>query len=323
MRVLKEVRQYIENYQLKSGLFHFYRGEHGPAAEYLTRALREESLSAADRRSALYYLVQTRIGAANEHLDVGQVDRAIEEYQAALEVIPSYADVHARLARVLASTGDLQGAMQHYREAVEINPLFVSGWLGLGHAALRASVDDTTKAEDAREAFRRAREARETLASERMREAEAALEAGDFEAAEGFYKDAFREDHAMFRDHLDRGLLLLRHEKWEDAAEELSRARDISPRFADVHNYLGVALAEDGQLERGCVEFERSVAINPDYVVAWLNLAYARTALARSDAARSALEEVLRREPDNAPALRLNQRLGAGATTPSSSTEDG
>ena len=45
------------------------------------------------------------------------------EYKAALGLDPNLADVHFFLARALEQTGDRAGAIEHYRAALQLNPL--------------------------------------------------------------------------------------------------------------------------------------------------------------------------------------------------------
>ena len=57
MRLLKEVRNLIGNYHLKSGIYHYYRNEFKQAVDFFRRALKDEpNLSDSDRRIARYYL---------------------------------------------------------------------------------------------------------------------------------------------------------------------------------------------------------------------------------------------------------------------------
>ncbi|MDQ7088031.1 MAG: tetratricopeptide repeat protein [Acidobacteriota bacterium] len=307
MRALKAVRQHLKSYHLKSGVFHFYRGEHGPAADFLTRALNEDGdrLSAADRRAALYYLVQTRIGAAFHHETRGDMDRAIAEYRSALEVMPRYPDVHLRLGDALARTGRHDEAIEHYEQAIEVNPLYVHARVRLGFAHLEKG-----DFEAARQAFREADQARRARAEQSLKSAEEALGRGQPEEAAAIYNDVFQENLARFKQELEEGLNHLRMERWEDAVTHLETAAELCPRYADVHNYLGVALAEQGRHKPAVQAFLASVKINPEYLVAWLNLAFVAFELGDEKLARQALGEVLDREADNAPAQYLLAQLG-------------
>jgi tetratricopeptide (TPR) repeat protein len=304
MRSLKAVREHFRTYHLKAGIFHFYRGEHGPAVEFLTRALEQDDLNPADRRAALYYLVQTRIGAAERFEERGEMDRVIDEYGKALEVMPSYPDVQLRLGRALRRVGRSAEATRHFETALELNENYVQAWVDLGLVHL-----DARDAETMKPAFRRAQECREKKARQQLEKAEQASAEGRFDDARDIYRHVFQQDLSHFHELFRESLRFLRAERWEEAVEKLEAAAQLCPRFADVQNYLGVALAEQGRFEAALAALRRSVAINPDYLVAWLNLAYTAHATGDCDEASEALATVLEREPDNAPALYLKQRL--------------
>ena len=56
MRLLSEIRSRLGNYHIKSGMFHFYRGEYNQAMEYLEKALASGQLVASDESMARSYL---------------------------------------------------------------------------------------------------------------------------------------------------------------------------------------------------------------------------------------------------------------------------
>lgn len=320
MRVLKEVRQHLRNYHLKSGIFHFYRGEFGPAAEFFTRALTENAdLTDADRRNAEYYLVQTRIAAAAVSEREEDLAQAVEEYRAALSVTPTYPDVHLKLGDALWRLGQSDDAVEHYRRAAFINPALDEAHLRLGFALLERrparAESDTADLEAARDAFRQAQRAREDNRRRHIEKAEDALLHGDVETAREIYLDAFRQNVEEFRRRFQEGLRHLMDENWADAAEELGEAARLFPRYADVHNYRGVALAEGGHYADAAAEFQRSIRINAGYLVAWLNLAFVARSLGDFERAERAVHEVLRHEPDNTAALHLAEEL-RGAVRP-------
>jgi tetratricopeptide (TPR) repeat protein len=304
MRSLKAVREHFRTYHLKAGIFHFYRGEHGPAVDFFTKALDHDDLNPADRRAALYYLVQTRIGAAERFESKAEPDRAIDEYRKALEVIPSYPDVQLRLGRALRRRGRREDAVHHIQQALELNDGYVGAWVELGLARL-----DANQIDEAKEAFRHAQKARETRARTDLGKAEEAIDRGCLDDARDIYGHVFQQDLSSFQELFREALKFLRAERWEEAAAKLEQASRLCPRFADVQNYLGVALAEQRRFDEALVALRRSVSINPDYLVAWLNLAFVAHACERRGEARAALERVLRREPDNAPALHLQDAL--------------
>ncbi len=315
MRAINQVRQHYTNYQLKSGVFHFSRGEHQRAAEFLTRVLTEsKDLSSSDRRAAQYYLVQTRIGAASKFESQGEIGRAVEQYERALEVMPGYADVHARLGEALCRQEKYQEAVAQFQKALDVNPEYFEARLSMAHALLASGCYD-----DAQLSFRRALESRRTSTQSKIELAEKALSEGRRDDAAALYQDAFRTDMARFRRYFDEGVDALRDEKWEDAVGALDRAAMLCPLFADVHNYLGVAQCENGEIEPALRSFRKSVEINPHYLVAWLNLAYTAYEVDEMPSVREALATILEREPDNAPALHLQNELAESSRRNASS----
>lgn len=308
MRSLKAVREHFRTYHLKAGIFHFYRGEHGPAVDFFTKALDHDDLNPADRRAALYYLVQTRIGAAERFESKGELERAIDEYRKALEVIPSYPDVQLRLGRVLRRRGRAAEAVEHIERAIQLNGNYVGAWVELGLVRLERG-----EVSGAKDAFRNAQRAREHRAGADLDAAEAALDSGALDEARDIYRHLFQQDLSAFQGMFRQALKSLRAERWEDAAAKLDEASQLCPRFADVQNYLGVALAEQRRFDEALLALRRSVSINPDYLVGWLNLAYVAHTCERPEEARAALDRVLQREPDNAPALHLKEQLDAAS----------
>src|SRR5437867_3924444 len=137
MRILKEIRAVLDNYQLKSGIYHFYRGEYKQAIEFLGRALRPgERLSEYDAGIARYYLTQSRLSAAEDADAAGEMHRAVEELKAAAAVHPKYPDIQFRFAHALERAGRMPEAIEKYRRSCEINPNYLEARTGLAFALI-------------------------------------------------------------------------------------------------------------------------------------------------------------------------------------------
>ena len=78
MRLLSEVRNYMGNYHVKSGVYHYYRSEYGQAVSFLNKALVDEStLSEGDRNNARRYLALSLKGLAEQLADNGDVEAVV------------------------------------------------------------------------------------------------------------------------------------------------------------------------------------------------------------------------------------------------------
>src|SRR5438094_8435398 len=99
MRILKEIRSVLGNYHVKSGIYHFYRGEYKQAIEFFSRArVGSDGQGESDAGIARYYLTEAHLSAAELAEADGDGDREIEELRAAAEVTPGVPDILFRLA---------------------------------------------------------------------------------------------------------------------------------------------------------------------------------------------------------------------------------
>lgn len=110
-------------------------------------------------------------------------------------------------------------------------------------------------------------------------EARPYLEAGERRLEAGEYADAersFREAVAAAPDsvvaHSKLGVALAQQGQLDAAISEFSKAISIHPGYAPAYSNLGNAYRQKGMLDEATVAYERAVAIDPDYWVAHQNL---------------------------------------------------
>ena len=70
----------------------------------------------------------------NTFQDLGEFDKAIEQYQAAIAIEPDYVMSHYNLAVALAAVGRLNEAIEHYRITVDLDPDNALAHNNLGNA---------------------------------------------------------------------------------------------------------------------------------------------------------------------------------------------
>ncbi len=129
-----------------------------------------------------------------------------------------------------------------------------------------------------------------------------------FDKREEQFEKKFAHDAALqFKAHARRAKLLglWAAEKLGlsgEAAEAYEKAAGLAPRDPGPPNGLGVLSVEAGDFDRAAAFFEQALVIDPDYHEARLNLAVAEMRRGHADAARAALDDLLRRhlDPDTA-----------------------
>jgi tetratricopeptide (TPR) repeat protein len=62
----------------------------------------------------------------NTHRNLGELDKAIREYQIALELVPNLVEAHNNLGMVYYNQGRLEDAIKSYRTALQLNPKYLT-----------------------------------------------------------------------------------------------------------------------------------------------------------------------------------------------------
>ncbi len=304
MRLLKSIRNQLGNYQLKSGIYHYYRGESKQAIEYLNRALKGADSSETDRRMALYYLTETHIAAAEAFEKSEDLARAVQEYRQALELTPHYADIHSRMGALYARFDLVPESIDSYRRALEINPNFLEARTHIAFQLLRAG-----RREEALSDFEKARELANRAIDEPFQKGIEAFGIDDANQGEEWMREALQRRPESFAFHYRRGLKELRDGAFEDAVDDLREAARFNPNFADVHNYLGVSCGELERWQEAIDSFRRALEVNEEYQIARPNLAFALVHAGQMTPAIDELRAVLSREPGNHAALTKLEEL--------------
>ncbi len=306
MRLLKSIRNLLGNYQLKSGLYHYYRGEAKQAIEFLTRVLQASETPESDRRMAIYYLTQTHIAAAEKFEEAQNVEAAVEGYREALALTPDYPDIHFRMGCLYARFGLSLEAIESYRRAASLHPGYLEARVQLAFLLL-----ETGQKEEAHKEFTAARDLAVRAIDEPFQKAQDALARSDGREAEEWMRETFLRRPESFAFHYRRALHFLTEGQHERAVEDFRLASQFNPNFADVHNYIGVALGELDRWDESVAAFRRALEANPEYPFARLNLAFALADGGHDTEAVEELRAILAREPNNEPALGKLQELSA------------
>jgi tetratricopeptide (TPR) repeat protein len=313
MRLLKEVRNLMGNYHVKSGIYHFYRNEYKQAVDFFTKALKDEpTLGDADRKTARYFLTQTFIHSAEKLAAAGDLKGAARDYVRANEVSPEFPDIRFCLGKTYEALDRVDDAIEQYRLAVASNADYGHARTALAFCLLRAGRED-----EAVVAF-------EELLALRMRRLSGPYEKGLQRLREGmsseaeeFFREAFLAAPNAFEHHYRAALALLRSEQYEKALTELDEAIALGPKYGDLHNFRGVALCELSRVDEGIAAFRRAVALNSDFGVARLNLAFAHLRAGQFKDAEQVLEAVLEQDPSQSVASTKLQELRTGRTADS------
>ena len=193
----------------------------------------------------------------------GQINKAIEQFQNALEINPNHEEAHSNLGIALVQKGQVDEAVVQYQKVLEIDPNFLGAYSNLGIALVQKGQLD-----EAIDRFRKALE----------------VNPNDVQA------------------HTNLGHALLEKGRTDEAIAQFQKALGINPNYAEADNNLGNALLQKGRLDEATERYQKALKINPNYAEAHSNLGLAFAQKGRLDEAIDEFQEALRLKPDLSPA---------------------
>ena len=223
--------------------------------------------------------------------DSGQVDEAIAHYRQALEIESGYAAAHHNLGRALAGRGEMNEAITHYQQALLIKPDYAEAHNNLGYVlASRGEVDEAIVH------YRRALAINPDVAEAHNNLGTALAgrhpQAGTrIDEAITYYRQALEIRPDFAEAHFNLASAFAGRGQIDEAIDQYRQALAIKSDYAEAHANLGYALAGRGLVDEAIAQYQQAVAIKPDYAEAHFNLGYAL--LGRHPQAGSRVDEAI------------------------------
>jgi len=318
MRLLNEIRNYMGNYHVKSGVYHYYRNEFSQAVNFLRKALGDDpKLSEADEKNARCYLTLSLKGLAEKLAAEGEVEAGVKELREAVKVSPDYPDVHYLTGRLLERADRSKDAIKAYEKAIEVHPNYFDARVALGYCLLA-----TGKVKEASRAFKDALNVRVKSLRTPFKKGLELLDGGDVDSALTRFHEVFLAVPQLSEEYLGKAREWLRAEEHERALADFERALALNPQYPDLHNYRGIVLCELDRYDEAFEAFRRSVELSPGHLVPRLNLAFAQLRAGQQLEAEAELKSILEDEPtepvanaklDELRSSRATEKRGLGA----------
>ncbi len=207
-------------------------------------------------------------------LESGRVDAAIAEISAALKVAPDYAEAHMTMGNALQHAGRTGEAVDQYNEALRLNPDYADA-----HTNLGAALVPLGRLDEALTQFQAAARLAPDSAAAHHNLGLLFLRMGRRDEALAELKDAARA-HPDASLLVTIGKLAASMNRPDDAVAAYSGALQYvsDAGAAEIHDNLGVVLAQQGRLSEAVTHFTAALRIRPDFPEARSNLARAQAA---------------------------------------------
>ena len=199
----------------------------------------------------------------------GDIDGAIVHYRQALELRPSYAEAHYNLGRLLVQEGQLDEAITHYEKALEMSPSDADAHNNLGAALLASGRVDEAIAH-----YRKALVTQPDRADASCNLASALLSKKDLDGAIAYYSACLATLPNQPEAQYNLASALFRRGRTDEAIIHYQKVLELSPDNADAHANLGSAFLSKGRVPDAIAEYSDALRIAHDNVAAQSNLAW-------------------------------------------------
>jgi tetratricopeptide (TPR) repeat protein len=216
-------------------------------------------------------------------------------YRTTLEKNPGAWITETGLGAYLVGSGRVPEAIQHYEQALRLEPTFAQGYYDLGNALAKVG-----RLADAIDCYRQALQLKPYYVDAHNNLGVALAEAGRPSEAVVEYDEALQLNPDHFEAQNNLGNALIRLHRPAEAIVHFQAALRINPGLAAAHYGWGLALAGLGRLPEAIVEYKQALRLKPDYARAHANLAGALANTGQLPEAIGEYAAALRLEPGDA-----------------------
>jgi tetratricopeptide (TPR) repeat protein len=195
------------------------------------------------------------------HLNKGEYDLAISEFNKALEINPGDAGAYVNRGLAYGRKSQYDQAISDFNRALEINPNYAlaynnRGWAYLGKDQFDQAMSDLNK--------------------------------------------ALEIDPKFDLPYYNRGMVYEKKKQYDEAISEYTKALEINPRKAEAYISRGLAYGRRGQYDQAILDYTRVLEINPRYAGVYINRGFAYYHKGQHDEAISDFTKALEINPEDA-----------------------
>jgi tetratricopeptide (TPR) repeat protein len=224
--------------------------------------------------------------------DTGKLDEAMEHYRRSLALNPDNAEAHNNWGLALVKQGSVDEAIAHHRRALELSPDDITVRIDLGVALEAKGLMD-----EAVDAYRGALAINPGSAEAHYNLGNVLMAQGHAEEGIASYREALRVRPGYAEAHVNLGNALAARGQLDEAIDHYRASLRIKPSSAKARNNLGSALMRVGRFDEAIQECGEAIRLMPDYAGAYANLGDALAARGRADEASGAYRKALQLNP--------------------------
>ena len=228
----------------------------------------------------------------------GDYDRAIADWDRAIQLKPDYADAYNNRGLTYDSKGDHDRAIADYDKAVQLKPDFAEAYLGRGAAYNYKGDYDRAIAD-----YDKAVQLKPDYAGAYNNRGIAYDSKGDHDQAIADYGKAIQLKPDYADAYNNRGVVYNSKGDHDRAIADFDKAIQLKPDYANAYNNRGIAYNSKGDHDRAIADFDKAIQLKPNFAAAYNNRCYNLYELGRYQTALPDCEKAIQLKPDDPNSL--------------------
>jgi len=206
--------------------------------------------------------------------DSGDIERALADYNKAIEIDPGYAKAYNNRGNLYKQTGDLQRAITDYNKVIAIDPMPADAYNNRGNVY---------------------------------------MDLGDMQKALADYNKAIELNASLTGVYANRARVHKMLGNNEQALADYNKAIELNPHRASVYNNRGNIYMLQGRFQQALADFDTAIKIDPHYAYAYYNRGYLHKKQGNHQQALTDFNKAVRLKPDIAGVYLKRGTVNKGA----------
>ncbi|UKO96474.1 serine protease [Nostoc sp. UHCC 0870] len=248
----------------------------------------------------------------NTLYDQNKLDQAIAAYQKAIQLNPNYADAYNNLGIALRNQNKLDQAIAAYEKAIQLNPNFAIAYNNLGN-----TLYDQNKLDQAIAAYEKAIQLNPNYADAYNNLGIALRNQNKLDQAIAAYEKAIQLNPNNADAYYALGYTLSEQNKLDQAIAAYQKAltlpedtfATLTTAHTGANNGLGLVFQQQGKLQKAIEHFDKSEAIDPNFIYASNNNREARRLWTEQQNKLASVEDDRQWLPKNDPTLPIKRSV--------------
>ena len=204
----------------------------------------------------------------------GDHEGAIRDYTEAIELKPNFPEAYANRGNSKAALRKYKEAIRDYAEAIKLKPNLAEAYTN--RAKARAALGDYI---GAIQDYNKAIELNPNLPEAYTIRGNARAALKDYKGAIQYYTEAIESKPNFPEAYMNRGSFKAALKDYEGAIQDYTEAIKLRPNFHDAYMNRGNAKADLGDYKGAIQDYTEAIELKPDYALAYMNRGNAKADL--------------------------------------------